>query len=256
MRSSAARFLRGAEAEAAPLSPNWQGVIAEDAPRRFALPIWVLAVAALALATAIYALLSIRLTDQADRLTALVRALPPPERAEIYRPAQGETKVASPTVSPAGTVDFALLPLVQAAVPRGLLAALTGRETVSVATLVLQWASPEMFQSARPTLTDGFEPLIDAIGQVVAANLDVIGKVTVIGHTDSVPLQTSNPLSSNQRLSEARAQTIADLLIAQGVPADRVSAEGRAATQPVAPNDTKQGRALNRRVEILIEKKL
>lgn len=256
VRASAARFLRGGEAEAAALSPNWQGVVAEDAPRRFALPIWVLAVAALVLAAAIYALLSIRLADQADRLTGLVRALPPPERAEIYRPARGETKVAVPTVSPAGTVDFALLPLFQAAAPRGLLPALTGRETVSVATLVLQWADPEMFQSARPTLTDGFEPLIDAIGQVIAANLDVTGKVTVVGHTDSVPLQTNNPLSSNQRLSEARAQTIAKLLIAQGVPPDRISAEGRAATQPVAPNDTKQGRALNRRVEILIEKKL
>lgn len=117
-------------------------------------------------------------------------------------------------------------------------------------------AGSELFQSARATLTDGFEPLIVAIGGVIAANLDVIGDVTVVGHTDSVPLQTSNPLSSNQRLSEARAATIARILAANGVPADRLRAEGRAAAEPVAPNDGREGRALNRRVEILVEKRL
>lgn len=256
VRASAARFLRGSDAEAGPLSPNWQGVVAADTPRRIGVPIWVMAAAAIVLATAIYALLSMRLGDQADRLTSLVHALPPAERAEIYRPTRSDGTPATPAAAAVAGVDFALVPLFQAGAPPGLLPALTGRETVSLATLVLQWADPEMFQSARASLTDGFEPLIVSIGQVIAANEAVIGTITVVGHTDSVPLQTSNPLSSNQRLSEARAATIAKLLVASGVPPDRIRAEGRAATEPVAPNDSKQGRALNRRVEILIEKKL
>jgi type VI secretion system protein ImpK len=80
--------------------------------------------------------------------------------------------------------------------------------------------------------------------------------VTVIGHTDSVPLSATNPLGNNQRLSEARASTIASLLVEHGVTSEHIRAEGRAAAEPVAPNDTRQGRALNRRVEILIEKRL
>ncbi len=78
----------------------------------------------------------------------------------------------------------------------------------------------------------------------------------MVGHTDSVPLQRSNPLSTNQRLSEARAATIADILVQNGVPQDRVRSEGRAATDPVADDSTREGRALNRRVEVLIEKRL
>jgi type VI secretion system protein ImpK len=127
---------------------------------------------------------------------------------------------------------------------------------VSLTTLVIQWADPEVFQSARAELTEGFAPLIDAIARVIVENEDVIGNVTVVGHTDSVPLSTSNPLASNQGLSEARARTITALLAAGGVPAERLRSEGRAATEPVAPNDTREGRALNRRVEVLIEKRL
>ncbi len=123
-------------------------------------------------------------------------------------------------------------------------------------TLVIQWADPELFQSARATLTEGFEPLIAAIGQVIAENADLIGTITVVGHTDSIPVSGANPFGDNQGLSEARAATIARILVASGAPADRVVSEGRAATVPVAPNETKQGRALNRRVEILVEKRL
>ena len=253
VRATAARFLRDAEAETAPLSPHWQGVIASDEPRRFVVPIWVLFAAAAVIATAIHVGLSLRLSGQAEGLMTLARALPPPERAEIYRPVRREAPADAAPVEPA---DFALVPEFALAVPEGLRPALRGEETVSLATLVIQWADPELFQSARAELTDGFQPLIGALAAVIATNIDVIGSVTVVGHTDSAPLNTSNPLANNQRLSEARARTIADLLAAGGVPVDRLLAEGRAASDPVAPNDTREGRALNRRVEVLIEKRL
>ena len=91
---------------------------------------------------------------------------------------------------------------------------------------------------------------------MIVANEELIGKITIVGHTDSIPLQRSNPLSTNQRLSEARAETVKDLLIQNGVPEDRVRAEGRAALDPVGDNATREGRALNRRVEVLVEKRL
>jgi type VI secretion system protein ImpK len=254
VRTAASRLARDPEAEAAPLSPNWQGVVAADEPRRFAVPIWVLFAGAVVLAAAIYLVLSLRLAGQADQLATLARALPPAERAEVFRPERS----ADPTRPPPelDAVDFALLPEFEAAAPEGLRPALDGRESISLATLVIQWADPELFRSARAELTPGFEPLITAIGRTIAENEELIGTVTVAGHTDSIPVSAANPFRDNQGLSEARARTIAALLVAGGAPADRVLAEGRAATEPVASNDTRQGRALNRRVEILVEKRL
>jgi type VI secretion system protein ImpK len=254
VRTAAARLLRDPEAAAAPLSPNWQGVVAADTPRRFAVPVWVLFVAAVAACAGLYLMLSLRLAGQADALGALARALPPAERAEIYRPPRDSRPVA-PTPG-TETVAFSLLPEFSAAAPEGLRPALKGSETVSLVTLVVQWSKPELFQSARAELTDGFEPLIDSIGKVLGDNQELIGDVTVVGHTDSVQVSSSNPFRNNQGLSEARAAAVARLLVAGGAPADRVHARGRAASDPVASNDTREGRALNRRVEILVEKRL
>ena len=91
---------------------------------------------------------------------------------------------------------------------------------------------------------------------MIRDNEEVVGGVTVIGHTDSVPVQRTNPFASNQGLSEARAETIARLLVAGGVPEALISAEGRGAEDPIADNATREGRARNRRVEIRIEKRV
>jgi type VI secretion system protein ImpK len=253
VRAAAARFLRDADAEGAPLSPRWEGVAVDDEPFRFAVPIWVLAVVAVALATAIYVLLSMRLGAKAEELATLVRAIPPPERAEIYRPEKRAPAPDAPRVEP---VVLELLPEFRGAAPPALLPALKGNENASRVTLLLQSSTPELFQSARPELTKRFEPLVASVAAVIKENAELIRSVTIIGHTDNVPLQASNPLSNNQRLSEARAATIAALLRASGLPPERLKSEGRAATQPLARNDTREGRAANRRIELLIEKGL
>jgi type VI secretion system protein ImpK len=253
VRSAAARLLRDPDAEGAPLSPHWQGVVAADDRRRFVVPVWLLGALALVAATGVYIALSSRLAIEAERLATLVGAVPPEDRVEIYRPIRREPPADAPKVEP---VSITLVPEFEGAVPPGLLPALKARETVSLATLVVQWTNPELFQSARPKLTEGFEPLFASVAKVIVENQEVIGKIKVVGHTDSVPLQPSNPLSTNQRLSEARAETVADLLVAYGVPRERISFEGRAATQPVADNKTREGRAANRRIEVLIEKRL
>lgn len=250
VRVAAARFLRDADAEGAPLSPHWRGVLASDEPHRFIVPIWVMALAAVAISTAIYVGLSMGLSSQATELTTLVRALPPPDRAELARTS---APVDVPAVEP---VEFALIPEFENAAPQNLRGLLKGRESVSLATLVIQGTNPEVFRPSRADLTDGYAPLVASIAKVIRDNDELIGKITVVGHTDSIPLQRTNPLSTNQRLSEARAATIAELLVQNGVPQERIRFEGRAATDPVADNGTREGRALNRRVEVLVEKRL
>ena len=252
VRVAAARFLRDADAEGAPLSPNWKGVIASDEPQRFIVPIWVMALGAAVVATAIHVGLSMGAEQPGGRaFRACSRACRRPIAREISR---ASPKVDAPP--PDETVDFALLPEFAGRSAGRSRPALRGTESVSLAKLVIQASNPELFQSSRPQLTEGFEPLIGSIAKVILDNQELIGNITVVGHTDSVPLQRTNPLSTNQRLSEARAATIADMLVQNGVPQDRVRSEGRAATDPVADDSTREGRALNRRVEVLVEKRL
>ena len=75
-------------------------------------------------------------------------------------------------------------------------------------------------------------------------------KIDIKGFTDNVPIgpELRARFPSNVELSKARAQSVADVLIAQGVPAAMISVSGLGDAQPVAPNDTPQGREKNRRV--------
>ncbi|MCO8144965.1 type IVB secretion system protein IcmH/DotU [Rhodovulum tesquicola] len=255
MRGAMARVLRRPDDADRALSPHWQGVAAADEAPRFRVPLWSIALVALAAITLIYAGLSMRLSSRGEQLFTLASVLPPPERAGIYRPLR-ETAVPETPALIAEPVVMELLPLFAGAAPPDALGALTGREDVSLAILALQSPDPELFRSARAEINEVYAPLIAAIAQVIVDNLDVIGGVRVVGHTDSVPVQRTNPFASNQGLSEARARTIADLLIARGVPPGLIAHEGRAATQPIADNATREGRARNRRVEIHIEKKV
>ncbi len=75
----------------------------------------------------------------------------------------------------------------------------------------------------------------------------------VSGYTDNAPIGPrlrQEGVTSNQELSQKRADAVMQFLISQGVKPDLVSAQGYGDANPVAPNDTAQGRAQNRRVEL------
>ena len=67
------------------------------------------------------------------------------------------------------------------------------------------------------------------------------------GHTDA-----DGEDGFNQALSEKRAQAVADYLVKAGLPADRFTAMGYGSTQPVAGNDTDEGKAQNRRIDFVV----
>jgi outer membrane protein OmpA-like peptidoglycan-associated protein len=71
--------------------------------------------------------------------------------------------------------------------------------------------------------------------------------ITIWGHTDNVGTS-----EANEKVSLARANAVKDFLAAQGIAADRMVSEGKSFNMPVATNDTKEGRAQNRRVEVYI----
>jgi len=72
-------------------------------------------------------------------------------------------------------------------------------------------------------------------------------RITLAGHTDIVGTE-----EYNQKLSDRRAKAVADYLIRKGINPSRINVVGYGSKKPVAPNDTEEGRAKNRRVEVIL----
>lgn len=103
----------------------------------------------------------------------------------------------------------------------------------------------DIFASGDARLSPDAMALFKRIGEALQASS---GQILVTGHTDNLPIRSVR-FPSNWHLSKARAQAVLAQL-ATAVPIDRLRAEGRADTEPLADNATAQGRARNRRIEI------
>ncbi len=100
------------------------------------------------------------------------------------------------------------------------------------------------FATGSATVSGMSSSLLDSVAQAVGA---CPGVLLIEGHTDDV-----GERDMNWRLSLARAEAVRAELIARGVPPDRLVAEGRAASRPVADNNSEDGRGRNRRIEIRV----
>jgi OOP family OmpA-OmpF porin len=101
------------------------------------------------------------------------------------------------------------------------------------------------FEFDAASLRPDARPVLDEAVKTLAENPSV--KVLVEGHTDAIGSD-----AYNQRLSERRARTVADELGMRGIAAGRLTVNGRGESAPVSPNDTAEGRAQNRRVELRV----
>ncbi|HVI10164.1 MAG TPA: flagellar motor protein MotB [Candidatus Binatia bacterium] len=105
------------------------------------------------------------------------------------------------------------------------------------------------FDSGSATIKQQSLPAVDRIASILLIRTY---RLRIEGHTDNIPIHNSR-ISSNWELSTARATELVRLLIDRnGFPPDRLSAAGYAEYHPIASNDTPQGRAQNRRVDIVI----
>jgi outer membrane protein OmpA-like peptidoglycan-associated protein len=105
------------------------------------------------------------------------------------------------------------------------------------------------FQFDKATLTPSDKQVLDKIATRLKQEAPT-ARLTVTGHTDSVGSD-----AYNQKLSDKRAHSVVEYLIQQGVPRSSfVSVVGAGESQPVADNKTADGRAMNRRTEIKIDR--
>jgi len=113
--------------------------------------------------------------------------------------------------------------------------------------LVITLSGSVLFASGKSALLPAAQ---DRLNQVAAALLETKErKLVVEGHTDS---QGSN--SSNQVLSQKRADAVRSYLISRGYPGDLIQAQGIGEDRPIADNANAEGRANNRRVEIVVDR--
>ncbi len=190
------------------------------------------------------------------------RAALHPRRASCRRPSVRRSsgrciETAEQPQLVADPLVFELLPLFAAAAPEGTAQALTGREDVVDRRRRRAGHEPR----GVPLLQGRYQRRIRRADRHHRAGASSRTSTSSARCASSATptaclCRRSNPFRSNQGLSEARARTIADMLVQAGVPAGLVTSEGRAATEPIAENATSQGRARNRRVEIILQKKV
>jgi chemotaxis protein MotB len=115
--------------------------------------------------------------------------------------------------------------------------------------LVVSLREAGFFDSGSATIKPGAEAAFARVANILREHSCA---VRIEGHTDNVPIHTSQ-FASNWELSTARSTSLVKALIEQyGVPSDRLSAAGYAEFHPAASNATAKGRQLNRRVDVVI----
>jgi len=114
-------------------------------------------------------------------------------------------------------------------------------------TIVLEGVN---FETGKAEILPRFEPVLDQAGKILLANPSLI--VELAGHTDPREINTAQ-FPSNWELSQARAEAVRTYLIEKfHIAPERLKSRGYADTQPIAPNDTEEGMAKNRRTEFRI----
>lgn len=214
------------------LSLQWRTAATAVRPLRDSVPIWAVAAIAAMLLALIYLAASYALNRHSDPDFAQILGLKVPPPAPLAKPA-----AAAPAKVPERLAGF-LAPEIR----EGLV---TVRDLADRS--VVQIQGDGLFEPASATLAPRVLPLMARIGEAVAR---VKGSVLVRGHSDDRPIRSAR-FPSNWHLSQARADSVAAVLAPQ-LGGAHIETEGRAESEPIASNDTPEGRARNRRVEIIV----
>jgi type VI secretion system protein ImpK len=221
------------------LSPHWRGQALGLNVNRSQIPVWAVGAALGALLFGLFIALRILLSGNADAAVATTATLHAQDKIEIKR----SVFVPPPPPPPPPAPDSQI-----ARLSKGL----QNGECIGVEQtanqIVIRLCNQVSFDPGEATVKDQFKPLAAKI----AALLDKEkGRILVVGHTDNEPIKTVR-FPSNWDLSIGRAKAVA-VLIKQGLTdPNRVEVDGKGADVPIATNETLEGRAKNRRVEVMI----
>lgn len=214
------------------LSAHWKGLQTSIGRTVRFLPLWVSAAVAALVLAGIFFWLSLSINQRSDAAFSALAALKAPAP-----PAPQVTVVPKP-------VPPRLSRFLAGEIKQGLVEVLE-TETTSLVRI----RGDGLFESGAASVESKAEPLLVRISQALN---EVPGQVVITGHTDSQPIHSAR-FPSNWHLSQERATSVLRLMSKTVTDPGRMKAEGRADSEPLAPNDTPANRSLNRRVEVILK---
>jgi type VI secretion system protein ImpK len=225
------------------LSPRWQGLALPAPGTRLQIPFWaitgIIGMALFALYLTVRTILGLQTETAAQSL----RQLTPPSPLTV------RSDSTPPTPLPPTPSQVTQLERIRKVLTGNISAgSLTVEPTANQ--IIIRIPDRVIFQPERATVGDDFAPI--ALRIALAIDKEP-GPIKVIGNTDDAAL-TSGRYVSNFQLSLERAKAVAALIRRSLTQPDRVAAEGKGSDAPIAPNNTADGRAKNRRIDIVIQR--
>ncbi len=235
------------------ISPRWQGITATPLYQRRQVPLWVVASVLLALVSGGYLGMRMYLADVSSQLSAEMRTVHPRDTLALMRitpipdlPVEDDPEPYEPPVfDTPGQLERIRAALADEIAAGQLSAEIRGNFVAVTANNIV------LFDSGRADAREEFRPIAESIATMLDAEE---GDVRIVGHTDSVPLSGRGRFRNNQELSVARAQSVAAMILPLLSDPDRIEVIGQGEDDPIADNTTAEGRAENRRVEVLIRR--
>ena len=210
------------------LSPNWHGVEDRRNPLARYVPLWVVATVLLTVLLGLFISFRFGLSRSTQPIDEVLSGVGVQDIASL-------NAVAVPNA-------IRLAPLLAGPESQGLIN-ITEKGGITIVTL----QGDNLFASGSATVSEQYTTVLRQIGEAIE---QVPGSVNVTGHTDNVPIRSFR-FQSNWELSRERAIDVAEKIAEPVRAKTRIVPRGVADTLPVAANDTAQGRAMNRRVEII-----
>ncbi|HME24060.1 MAG TPA: type VI secretion system protein TssL, long form [Acetobacteraceae bacterium] len=226
------------------LSRRWRGITAPYRPGRRGLPVWVALAGAVAVCGGLLFWASTSLNAASDGLLAKVLATPPTGMPQVTR-----TAILQPLPPPPAALEPTVLDRLGATLRPDIdsgAVSLLG----TPATPIIRITDRAVFASGSAVVQAASLPLLERIAAALRAES---GSLRVIDYTDNQPIRTVQ-FPSNFQLSAARANAVRAIVARDVGDAARVTAEGRADADPIAPNTTAEGREQNRRIEIVLRR--
>lgn len=221
------------------LSPHWQGESTVSHKIRDYIPVWVIALVTGALLLLTYFVFSLVINQASSpvfsQLTTIGREEPPAIVTEAAAP---------PPVIENDLYDRVSTFLADE-ITQGRLEVIDSDRNV-----IVRLRNQGLFGSGSAAVNPAFRPLLERIADALSL---AEGEITIAGHSDNVPIHTLK-FPSNWHLSKARADSVTDVINQSSIIPKAIIAEGRADSEPLVNNATAANRAINRRVEIILEK--
>lgn len=222
------------------LSPHWQGLDKSLMSKSARLPQWAIYSIVAAVLAFVYIAFAFNLNRDTEPLYVALSTTGTEVNLVPYRTLSPEPLQRIPDPAPE---RFSLKIFLAPEISQGKVSV----EELPDKTIVLIHGDG-LFDSGVDVIQSSILPILARIGEGLAQTR---GRIEVTGHSDNVPIATRR-FPSNLSLSQARAEEVVRIFSSYVSEINRFSALGLADTQPIAPNDTPEGRKQNRRVEIAV----